>query len=203
VNRRLAVFIVSALVILPRTSIAQIRPLTNETLAEAMRADTRLPLNGLLIGHDPEGQFANFQVTQRMLDEAPFTILIETPYFRAHYLASEARRRFAPLPALSIEELNAEGVTIRVIPGRNFLAAGTIESVVIKRGDRVVHAIKQSVTPLEIFNNAGATRTLAQGLFQFPLEALTEDAGPYVLVCIGKTGNAYYPAMTDQILSMK
>jgi hypothetical protein len=58
-----------------------------------------------------------------------FLIHVATPYMRAVATFVDAKRRFAPMPQLNSESLNAEGVVVSVLPGA-FADADAIEDVV-------------------------------------------------------------------------
>lgn len=120
----------------------------------------------------------------------PFLVHVVTPYMRAVATFLDAKRRFAPMPQLNSESLNAEGVVVSVFPGA-FADADAIEDVVVRplgaADDFAIHPTRRSVEPQTITNRAGATRELSSGVFYFPLSAFADL--PLDVICVGQRGN--------------
>src|SRR5262245_38243706 len=68
-----------------------------------------------------------------MQESAPrrFLVHVATPYMRTVTTFLDARRRFAPMPRLSSERLNADGIVVTVLPGA-FADADAIDDIVVK-----------------------------------------------------------------------
>jgi hypothetical protein len=119
-----------------------------------------------------------------------FRIHVATPYMRAVATFVDAKRRFAPMPRLNSESLNAEGVVVSVMPG-TFADADAIEDVVVRplgaADDFAIHPTRTIVEPQTITNRAGAARDLSSGVFYFPLSAF--DDLPLDVICVGRNGN--------------
>jgi hypothetical protein len=119
-----------------------------------------------------------------------FLIHVVTPYMRAVATYVDAKRRFAPMPQLNSESLNADGVVVSVLPGA-FADADAIEDVVARplgaAEDFAIHPTRSIVEPQTITNRAGATRELSSGVFYFPLGAFADL--PLDLICVGRSGN--------------
>lgn len=119
-----------------------------------------------------------------------FLIHVATPYMRAVATFVDAKRRFAPMPQLSSESLNAEGVVVSVLPGA-FTDADAIEDVVVRplgrAEDFAIHPTRGIVEPQTITNRAGATRELSSGVFYFPLGAFADL--PLDVICVGRNAN--------------
>jgi len=195
--------LVTAIVLTPSIAFGQIRPLDDARLNEAISEKTSPPPNDLRIARLQNGRgLPDLETIQRM-QRWPFTITIETPYYRANTIAGEARRKFLPAPAISITELNAQQVIVHVTSGPNFLESDTVEGLVIKRGDTVVRPTRELVRPTTIRNAMGASRASADGFFEFPIEAFSPEAGPYTVVVIGKGGNFEWPVTGDDLYAMK
>src|SRR4029077_17162405 len=79
-----------------------------------------------------------------------FLIHVATPYMRAVATFVDAKRRFAPMPQLNSESLNAEGVVVSVLPGV-FAYASAIEDVVVRplgaAEDFAIHPMRGVVEP--------------------------------------------------------
>jgi hypothetical protein len=120
----------------------------------------------------------------------PFRIHVATPYMRAVATFVDAKRRFAPMPQLNSESLNAEGVVVSVLPGV-FADADAIEDVVVRppgaAEDVAIHPMRRIVEPQTITNRAGATRELSSGVFYFALNAFADL--PVDVICVGRNGN--------------
>jgi len=119
-----------------------------------------------------------------------FRIHVATPYMRAVATFVDAKRRFAPMPLLNSESLNAEGVVVSVMPG-TFADADAIEDVVVRplgaADDFAIHPTRTIVEPQTITNRAGAIRDLSSGVFYFPLSAF--DDLRLDVICVGRNGN--------------
>jgi len=119
-----------------------------------------------------------------------FLIHVGTPYLRAVATFVDAKRRFAPMPQLNTESLNAEGVVVSVLPGA-FADADAIEDVVVRPlgapEDFAIHPTRSIVEPQAITNRAGATREVSSGVFYFPLGAFADL--PLDVICVGRNGN--------------
>ena len=119
-----------------------------------------------------------------------FLLHVATPYMRAVATFVDAKRRFAPMPQLSSDTLNADGVVVSVLPG-SFADADAIDDVVVKplgaAEDFAIHATRRIVEPRTITNRAGATRELSSGVFYFDLSAFREL--PLDVICVGRSGN--------------
>jgi hypothetical protein len=119
-----------------------------------------------------------------------FLVQVVTPYMRAVATFVDAKRRFAPMPQLNSESLNADGVVVSVLPGP-FADADAIEDVVVRplgaADDFAIHPTRSIVQPQTITNRAGATRELSSGVFYFALSAFADL--PLDVVCVGRTGN--------------
>lgn len=161
--------------------------LTSELLKEALEATedaiakASSPVVAKLNGLSAEE-------TRRLWEDAPFTVTLSSPWIRAAMVASEARRRFLPIPQLSIQSFNDEGLIIEVSPGRSLVNADLIENVVVKRTDQIVRPLSAEITPTIITNALGAKREVARGRFRFPMEALGQET-PIEIVCVGRRGN--------------
>jgi hypothetical protein len=119
-----------------------------------------------------------------------FLIHVVTPYMRAVATFVDAKRRFAPMPQLSSDSLNAEGVVVSVLPG-TFADGDAIENVVVRplgaADDFAIHPTRSIVEPQTIANRAGATRELSSGVFYFPLSAFADL--PLDVICVGRNAN--------------
>jgi len=149
-----------------------------------VRGDYRAPGGALFVS------FEAFSKSREALP-APFLLHISTPYLRALATFVDAVRRYAPLPALTADALNAEGVVVTVLPGENFAQADAIEDVVVRPLGSpegvAVHAQRRTVEPQTITNRAGGIRQVASGVFYFALSAFREL--PLDVICIGRGGN--------------
>jgi hypothetical protein len=119
-----------------------------------------------------------------------FLIHVATPYMRAVATFVDAKRRFAPLPQLNSESLNAEGVVVSVLPGA-FADADAIDDVVVRplgaAEGFAIHPTRRIVEPQTITNRAGATREVSSGVFYFALSAFADL--PLDVICVGRNGN--------------
>lgn len=188
-----------------------IRPLTDADLKEAIAfgesdgaavkvSDMTSTVVLFLMVHDMKGP-ARTDRMQAMID-APYQISIFSPFTRAAMEAAEAKRKFLPTPALKLEELNLDAVQVRVGPGSNFTSFGTIENVVVKRGDEVTRPVKADVHSTTIQNRMGATATAAEGVFTFDFSAF-EPSKPVKLVLIGKDGNYEWPLEAAELARLR
>jgi hypothetical protein len=148
-----------------------------------VRGDYRTPAGGYL------SDLKSFTSIQQAVPQQ-FLIHVGTPYMRAVATFVDAKRRFAPMPQLNSDSLNAEGVVVSVLPG-GFADADAIEDVVVRplgaADDFAIHPARSSVEPQTITNRAGATRELSSGVFYFPLSAFT--VLPVDVICVGRNGN--------------
>jgi hypothetical protein len=183
------------------TTETGIRPLTAATLAEAIQAAQSQdashklmvyssPLGVLMKMSSGPGVGFNPEVYKRVeaLYEAPYSLIVRSPYVTAMIAVSEAKRRFIDLPALSVDTLNDAKVVVDVGPGRNFTRVGTIEDVVVRRNGEIVRPIKSDVKPTKVQNRMGATAHSSEGSFTFPFEVF-EPSLDLTFVLIGKEGN--------------
>ena len=113
----------------------------------------------------------NLFILNPIANEFPYALAITTPFSRGVALLREAKRKYLPIPNLSSDTLNAEGVVIVVSPSANFLKAESIERVVLKRGADIVMPSSAAIVPATISNAAGASRTVNGGAFSFPIDA--------------------------------
>jgi hypothetical protein len=148
-----------------------------------VRSDYRIAAGGYV------SDLKNFTSIQQSVPHH-FLIHVATPYMRAVATFVDAKRRFAPMPQLNSESLNAEGVVVSVLPG-DFADADAIDDVVVRplgaAEDFAIHPTRRIVEPQTIMNRAGATRELSSGVFFFPLSAFADL--PLDVICVGRNGN--------------
>jgi len=120
--------------------------------------------------------------------DPPFNVTILTPWVRAALAGLEAKRKFEPVPALSVDALNRLGLSIEVSPGSPLTTADAIENVVIKRGETVIRPLSRTVQPDTIQNALGVKRELSTGSFKFAMEAL-RPTGDLTIVLVGRRQN--------------
>lgn len=126
-----------------------------------------------------------------LAEDAPFSVTIVSPWTRAAQLVSEARRKYQPVPQLSIADLSEPGVVVEVSAGRSFLTADAIEGVVLKRDGEIVRPLSANVEPETIRNRMGAELAVSRGSFKFAMESFSPSS-PLTIVCIGKRGNVEF-----------
>jgi hypothetical protein len=141
--------------------------------------------------------FGDFEISdvgtiKKLMDEAPFDVYILTPFARAVATAADARRRFAEVPALNMDELNRVGIIVSVTPGSSFIRADSIDDVVLLVGlpgaaQTVVRPYKKDLQRQIIYNSAGAEKAVMTGAFYFLFTDF--DRLPATLTCIGAGGN--------------
>jgi hypothetical protein len=188
-----------ALVLSVTAAAAQgIQPLNLESAAAAAN-EKDMVLNSPVLIAIQNGHYGRVEDPR----SAPFVFFIETPYSRVTAIASEARRKFVDPKYPSIEALNASRVNVIVIPGRNMSTVGTIENVVIKRGDQMTRPLAAEVTPTTVQNGFGMTKETARGRFTFDYAAFDSGNGPVTLVLVGSTGNYEWTMTPDDLLRMK
>lgn len=187
-----------------------IRPLTSQTLAEAIAAGQNgSPTNSLT---DPITILTEVRAraTKRpaadprfaAYHDAPFRFLIISPYVTAMIAAAEAKRKYEPTPTLSADGLNADHVVISVRPGELLATADSIENVLIKRNGQIVRPLTQRITPMTISNALGASEASAQGDFRFDFGVFAPDA-PITIVMIGARANLEFTFKPDELAQLK
>jgi hypothetical protein len=137
-----------------------------------------------------------------MTSPPQYSFVLWSPYSAATLLSAEAKRRFEPRQTPSFDDLNRQQIVVAVVPSSNFLKAGSIENVVIKRGSTVLRPIKSEVVPVEIRNGLGARRTVSKGDFTFPFSAFDPSASTTV-VLIGDAGNFEWTITREELARMK
>lgn len=168
----------------------------NVSSEDAVRFSSPLLVKLAAAADDP----AQLTTVLALAKDAPFNIQILTPFSRAALAAGEARRKFTSPPALSVDTLNKEGLTVEVSAGNSFVTADAIEGVVIKRGDQIIKPVTSDVKPVTIENRMGAKRESAVGRFRFPIGAFAAT-GPLTIVLVGKVRNFEIP-MSEAELSL-
>jgi hypothetical protein len=167
-----------------------IYPLTESSFAEALRDNsvdskaylpfyvrlTTLPMRDALIEHE------------RSKQSNPWNVSMETPYSHVAFAAMEARRKYLPAPALSLEGIDNAHVILHVGAVSNWSLAANVEHVVIKRGQDVIQPTSKDVTPHEYHNAMNASRIVNEGAFAFPIDVFTPTA-TITIVIIGETHN--------------
>jgi hypothetical protein len=136
-----------------------------------------------------------------LMTDSPFAFFIQSPYTLATALASNAKRKFASRPQVTLDDLNGRQVVVHVGVA-DFVAKDVIENVVVKRGVGVLQPLKATVTPVEIRNGLGASRTVAEGDFTFTFAAFDPSSG-ITLVLVGKLGNVEWKITSEELLRMK
>jgi hypothetical protein len=137
--------------------------------------------------------FTNVDAFTKHRESRPdqFLLYVATPYMRAVATFADARRRYAPLPELSPDALNSDGVVVSVMPGESFGAADAIDDVVVRpigsAEGAAIHATRRLIEPTLIINRAGGTRELSSGVFYFALSAFSDL--PVDVICIGRNAN--------------
>jgi hypothetical protein len=193
-----AIIVATVGVVGPRAQMAPFKPLTEESLraavAEGQKDGGDAYLMDLMLLRitkailiDDRGQQTDLNALLPRTRNRPFYVSVRTPYGRAVIAASEAKRKFLDPPLLSVAELNAEGVMIDVTGGSDFTTSGTIQDLVIKKGESVIRPFKKHITQTTIQNRLGATRPSAEGQFYFALDSI--PSVPFGIVCIGAADN--------------
>lgn len=183
-----------------------IEPLTTESLEIAVKATNgELAVSASPIGVKMDtlshSDRASVGELQKLIKDAPFSVLISTPYSRAGFVAAEARRKFQPPPTIRIDELNAEGLTIEVSPG-GFTSADAIENVVLKRGDAIMRPLASNVVPVTIENAMGAKKDVSRGSFRFPINAFAPTS-PVTIILVGRSRNFEIPLTVVELSKLR
>jgi hypothetical protein len=104
-----------------------------------------------------------------LLRQAPFSVTLLTPYARAAVTAADARRRFAEVPRLVSELLNAEGIVVSIDVGPQFVASAVNDAVVaelsasIKLNPRLLDEsspVARVPTPMEILGTGDSIQNV-------------------------------------------
>lgn len=193
-------------------SVPGIQPLDADTLRQAlnygetkgplqnhpwlMRANEYKTMNPATMTVEDAGRFA------KLMDPMPFNFFISSPYSYATLMGADAKRRYDAPPSLIPEQLNARQVIVHVGPSDGFSEADAVENVVIKRGRGVIQPVEKRVSPLEIRNRLGGSRTVSEGDFSFPFSAFDPSA-PITLVVIGTRGNVEWPMTPTELARLK
>lgn len=172
---------------------AQIAPLTAVRLVEATTEGVKAPDNLV---------FDVKTVFERPWQAFPFIIDFESPYLRAFRLATEARRRFQPLPPLELEWLNAGGLQLIVSP-RSIDVFEEIEDLVLKRGNEIIRPTSAAVLPHVMQSGDGRRRESQRGTFVFPIDTFAPDRGAITIVCVAKTNNFEWVLTPEAMAQMK
>ena len=168
-----------------------IEELTPERIAQAGAAADKgkdPPNDSLLMIIDQRLSTNSMIAVLGVLEKAPFSLVIESPFSRAVAALREAKRKFQDSPKLDVNDLNKGAVAVVVGPGSNFTTADGIENVVIERNGQVVKPLSADVRPTTIQNRLGASRASTEGRFTFPLNVFSPDV-PITIILIGKSGN--------------
>jgi len=169
---------------------AQIRPLDDDTLREAMAPYTKMPANVLL----PPFDYRHPEYTlEQQIATGPFRVTFITPYYSAWEQASENRRKFLAPPVLSARELNDHDVLVHVRPTR-YAPAGTLEAIVVKRGDVITRPLKDARVMTQHGEEVG---------FLFRFSDFAAELGAYSLICITKSSNFEFFVSNDAIYGMR
>lgn len=125
---------------------------------------------------------------RRALTDPPFDVYVLTPYVRAAVPAADARRRYAPVPVLTAAALNADGIIVSIAPSPNFLAADSIENVVLLTdlGRRIVRPARTALETRTVSNALGAHKDVTVGAFYFRFEDFEQL--PLAIVCVQASG---------------
>lgn len=175
--------------------------LTATTAAEAITyapsSDDTSPVMFWMV-HTPNGlQFAEW------LDHLPMDFEVMTPFMRLSSVASEAKRTFKEPPnvdSAALSSMNADGVSI-VVSAHNF-NGDSIENVVILRGSDIIRPTRSDVHVDTIANKLGASRTVKQGAFYFPVAAF-EPSQPIMIVLAGSRANFEWVMTPDTLKTLR
>lgn len=190
-----------------------VEPLTATTRADAMRS-------GAETG-GPYPLLSLFTVRARRLNDVdrlptrteradlaaviargPFDITLVTPYVRVFVAAADARRRFAFYSPRAIDEENQDQVWIVVGPGPNFATAEAVEDLVILLDGKVIRPMRREIRPRQISNALGASRSLAEGRFQFPFEVFS-GSSPIQITVVGSHQNFEWTVEVEELKRLR
>jgi hypothetical protein len=134
--------------------------------------------------------------------DAPYRISVNSPYARVVLAAMEAKRRFQPTPALDVDQLNNDKVTVVVTPGKSFPPEDVITDVVIHREGQTVRPLKRDIKSTVVQNRMGASAPIAESMFVFDFPTFKPTA-PITLVLIGKNANYEWDVTVDELALLK
>lgn len=142
----------------------------------------------IFAGEDGAALPVDMTSTRRALTDPPFDVYVLTPYVRAAVPAADARRRYAPVPVLTAAALNADGIIVSIAPSANFLAADSIDNVVLLTdlGRRIVRPARTALETRTISNALGAHKDVTVGAFYFRFEDFEQL--PLAIVCVQTSG---------------
>lgn len=123
----------------------------------------------------------------RVARDAPFHVSVFTPYMRASMTAVMARRRQAPVPQLTPQMVNDDGIVISVGAGKEYTMAASLVDLVLRRADdpeaSPIQPFKRSLEPQTIKGAFGGTRQVTVGAFYFHFKDF--EHFPLLIQCIG------------------
>jgi hypothetical protein len=180
----------------PATVGPGIQPLTAESLKEALdmsEEDVSRVSSALLVKLvAAEDDSSRKYEAMTLAKDAPFDVMLLTPFSRAGFAAAEARRKFATPTRTDLTALNKQGLIVVVSPGTSFVTADAVEGMVIRRGDQVIKPLTSVIKPTMIENRMGAKSASAVGRFTFPMDVFAPKS-PLTIVIIGKLRNFEIP----------
>jgi hypothetical protein len=138
----------------------------------------------------------------RRFSQSPFAIKISSPYVRAMLAAAEAKRKYEPLPSLSVADWNAAGVVVSVSPKGTLTDLRAIENVIIQRDGATIRPRKSDVNLITLQNAMGAQATTTEGLFFFDFSVF-EPTSLITVVLIGASTNFEFSLTSDELKRMR
>jgi hypothetical protein len=97
---------------------------------------------------------------------------------------------------------NGWGLGIYVSPSSDYETAGSIEHVVVRRGDRVIQPMTTTVAPLTVGADGQSTKQLSRGFFTFPMDTLSLGADVTVILS-GVSGEVTCTLSGDKLQNLR
>lgn len=176
----------------------------DETAYVAAIADGRA---GEPPGNDPfvmRLRVARDAVTLDLIEDAPFSFFIQTPYSTVSELAAfAAAAPGAGVRMLTRDEANAQLVSVEVLPGRIARTADAIFHVVLRRGDQEIRPVTARIVPHQVADRAsGRGQLLTAGSFSFPFRAFDAD-GPLTIVFVGRRTSFEWTLTPEELRALR
>jgi hypothetical protein len=140
--------------------------------------------------------------TLDLIEDAPFSFFIQTPYSTVSELAALAAAAPGDVRMLTRDEANARLVSIEVLPGRIARTADAIFHVVLRRDDREIRPVVARVVPHQVEDRAGRGQLLTAGSFSFPFRAF-DDGGPLTIVFVGRRTSFEWTLTPEELRALR